>query len=118
MTPKTCSKESGAKLAELGVRVPSYFSYVTEIAIRPSSDFAKHLKTPAYLSGELGEMLPEQFECRKASFGYEVECSYTVFSESGWNIKEFRSPVEAEARALMLVWLIENGHVTVEEINT
>ena len=62
----------------------------------------------AYDGSELGVMLPE--------------LSYTILRNAiweSWNPKsEWReSNTESNSRAAMLIWLLDNGHVSVEDVN-
>lgn len=124
---KTTSIESGARLEALGVTVPSYFSwedYRGWRIIRTEDATESVIETvPAYLSGELGEMLPwiigeYYLETSKVGGGFGV-CFKTKGKEAQFlgDILFHYGDTEADARALMLIWLIEKGHVTVEEIN-
>ena len=123
-----CSLENATKLQELGVRVPSYFEYkvcVPEDApLRlpddvvpcnrrgvPPKYYFQYRFTQAYTVGELGEMLPLESNSERCIGCYEVKTK-----EAGDNFFSVED-TEADARALMLIWLIENRHLTLEEIN-
>lgn len=62
----------------------------------------------AYTSGELGEMLPKGVQHRSYAEGWD---SYFP------GIRSHVAKTEADARAKMLIHLIENGYMKVEEAN-
>ena len=124
---KTCSKESGARLVELGVERDSYFVWA-ELTGRWNADErwwcreqlgVKRLKgyAPAFTACELGEMLPDVIEedgqhrmVRITKYNKRWELAYEYTHGS-------LSDTMPEAMALMLIWLLENGHLTKEEVN-
>ena len=71
---------------------------------------------PTYTVAELGEMLPVRigesnygsFKAGKAKVMYS--CRYN-------DLVNFMELKEANARAKLLIWLIENNHVNVEDLN-
>jgi len=75
----------------------------------------------AYSVGELGEMLPEFIATYKAACRNENE-KWRLLSHSGTdeynlnieNISQFSASTEADCRAKVLIYLIENGYVRVE----
>lgn len=107
---KVCSVESARKLRELGVKQESYWTWTDDPAGRPyltcnqDKHFSYHYA--AFDVAELGEMLPEKHS------------SYKI-SENGYWYCEFpdgmacdcAEDTEAEARAKMLIHLIESGLV-------
>ena len=123
MTPKTCSRESGAKLQALGVRVESYFKHrvndnaVWDIAPEGSDTIFNHIEEiPAYLSGELFDVASE----------YTSDAHLIAQSNGKWLLayepigkkpQYFYGSNPAEALALWLIWLIKDKRITVEEIN-
>ena len=128
MTPKTCSRESGAKLQALGVRVSSYFVRVTdkdlkinvvatrEYALREDSLWLGAVMTPAYLSGELLAMLPYGEMIEKRGHDKESE-HWDADSSDGRYAMPFMTGSLEDTLCMRLEWLITEGHVTVEEIN-
>lgn len=128
----TCSKANGEALAKLGVTVESYFKWcwydispLTGRATEPgltndAFKFHGESRSPAWTVGEIGAMLPTEV-------GKYILC--LVKSQGGWVVcyedSSFKrlqgvgifNPSEADARALMLIWLLEQGHITKEEIN-
>ena len=134
MTPKTCSKESGARLQELGVTVESAFHWkeakeeyaLMGLQVDLVYGFGVHQKylhqyifVPAYLAGELGEMLPDYiYLAKKNEEGSLWWCEFEhAPSNEQYRTKHTWGDTMAEAAALMLIWLITEGHVTVEELN-
>ena len=126
---KTCSKESAQRLVELGVRREAYFSHM-----RFTHDFWRVCKDaptnitgaidmlPAWTACELGEMFPEKFGDKFAAFefcyGEKVELDL-VCTAMSHNISQHYECADTmpEAMALMLIWLLENTHIRVEDIN-
>ena len=123
MTIKTCSKESGQRLVELGVEresalrwyclVPppledsdtSYFTFY----VGGSTSQVIYPVTPAFTACELGEVLPIFTMLKKENGLYYITCLYHN------DTKQDSNP--AEAMALMLIWLLENNHLRLEDIN-
>lgn len=123
MTPKTCSKESGAKLQALGVTVPSYFvhrefqslpdsgSEGAGVVVRRSDEHGGwYSQKPAWTVGELGEMLPNS----EIIYHTFVACKGSEMIGRSHAVSMLRSP---DFLCEMLIWLITEGHVTVEKIN-
>lgn len=115
------SLELSKRLVELGVTRVGYFGwsfdYGREWLVSYLDD---DFMCPAYTVAELGEMLPTDLDrwmlCVTKSQGgwmlsYEDSCYKRM---DGVGI--FREN-EADARAKMLIWLIENDHITAVEIN-
>lgn len=136
MEKQVVSLESAQRLAELGVSRHCLFYWELNKANKyfkgrvaygdPSIDNAWSIPFPAYTVAELGEMLPGHI-ASKAGTHYLLSTvnnygEMIVWYENEWgdNFKgeSFNDDSEADARALMLVWLIENGHLLVDEINT
>lgn len=108
------SLELSKRLKELGVKQESEFYWAEifitqEIAVVSSKSFSitKGPIASAFLSSELGELLPE--DC------YLIKRKRRQQESYGWYCKSFRndsyiqfSNTEADARANMLIYLIEN----------
>ena len=117
-----CDFEYAEKLSELGLNRESVFFYWgNKIKLCGMFDYNKYnpsLRT--YTVAELGEMLPKSIgyvrDCEMfLSFyknGDEYEYDYNCRSSSLCSDKK-----EANSRAKLLIWLIENKHVKVEELN-
>lgn len=125
---QVCSVEPSIKLKELGVKHESYFYWVCI----PGGTYRKivpweyQFKNPnckymaAYSIAELGEMLPRDTASEKICDG-EFVCRMSM-SEDGdtfWDekhmqsgedlvYKNFHAETEADARAKMLIYLLEN----------
>lgn len=114
------SLDLAKRLHELGVKKRSLFYWSNEDNEKEpwKIDFSGYAVSrngvevahyPAYTSGELGEMLPVGCFSRKS------------FDDDRWFIdmagidKFFYGDTEAEARGLMLDYLIKNGFVTLEK---
>lgn len=115
------------KLKELGVKQESFFHWVIDIlyltAVQPIEEY-KHNFASAFTVAELGEMLPvtlgaandnpatKQIDVFSYKYGdekYQIELShYPIYGDAEqplWNTGICKT--EADARAKMLVYLIE-----------
>ena len=119
---QVCSLESSKLLAELGLEVASYF-------VRLNTDGANTIMSakdgwrgaPAYTVAELGQMLPDWI---KLSSSYSFNCLNHYGEWITWYENEYgdhlgngQSMREADARALLLIWLIKNKLVDVAVLN-
>jgi hypothetical protein len=121
-----CAREYGKKLDELGVTVESFFVYGDYIISEGGGEPPYHcgypllLRTareftdgnpfiPAYTVAELGEMLPDFVVSYHSVYRWICECRELEVGIA----RDFMDKTEADARALMLIWLIENKHVEV-----
>jgi len=132
---QVCSLELAQKLKELGVKQESEFHWrVTEPNHESALPGGPFLLDKSYLPydskmvsafsaftvAELGEMLPtfcelegtnRVFNCWKEPQGWQ--CAYCPHSGVGdWGLKEAKT--EADARAKMLIYLLENKLISVE----
>lgn len=114
------SLELSKKLKELGVKQESYFYWVLkptyyEFVLRPKEDHQSiepklrknYEQYNAFTVAELGEMLPDYFSSQKRD---KIDNDFIC-----WNIKlqvDFRADTEADARAKMLIYLLENNLIT------
>jgi len=125
---QVCSLELAKRLKELGVKQESYFRHVrlsdkpdlTEdwyILDRKPTDYLEIVS--AFTVAELGELLPnivmkdEQdwwFETLKNGSGTSWMVCYEAKDES--DVIVFHAPTEADARAKMLIYLLENKLIT------
>ena len=98
---QVCSLELSKKLKELGVKQESLWWWANENLFEKEK-VNTTLCSSAFIAAELGEILPDtHFNFYKVSIGYR----FTI---------ENREPVErfeANARAKMLIWLIENKKI-------
>jgi hypothetical protein len=129
---KTISLENAKKLAELGVKRGSYFFHARcwynghpaqHGVFGPCHEddlTAYEEKTPAYTVCELGEMLPSEISLNNTRFFLEVckiddrptwGVDYRNHSRPQSLFREIKSGSMADAMALMLTWLIRQGHV-------
>ncbi len=121
---QVCSLELAKRLYEIGVKKESLFvwddwgdgrSTLTFFPYSPGRGWLTENITrySAFTVGELGEMLPAKLQrhlsCVKLDNIWEI--AY------GLNEKIFADQNEADARAKMLIHLIENKLINVEEIN-
>lgn len=117
---QVCSLESAKRLKELGVRQDSYFYWngiMTDVENKLvgiiKNDFSNDGYS-AFTVAELGEMLPpfvvtEKYLCRgKPRF---MSCETETMECHAWHDDR-----ESEARAKMLIHLLEQGIVTAEEM--
>lgn len=114
------SRELSEKLAKAGVKQESKFYWILigdkngkpwwVIDRYDETMDSKREMYSAYLAGELGEMLPVEIEdnyLKIHHYRYGWRISYG-------NLNPKDGEIEANARGLMLLWLIENGHMDVE----
>lgn len=114
------SLELAQKLKELGVKQESLFYYqVGQIYLRSQHIDPKMLiadngertlympefDVSAYTVAELGEMLPKQYRSWKSGDDKEWICDT-------WASTVQRAETEADARAKMLIYLVENNLIT------
>ncbi len=130
---QVCTLEQAKRLKELGVN-GNIYSWLTTIC-EPISTFLVSTGTemqdnewPAFTVAELGEMLPNGFKTRK-----NIEAKYRVNSEipNKWicsggclaiSRKAFHQTnkqydTEAQARAEMLIYLLENKLIDANKVN-
>lgn len=112
---KTISIENAKRLKELGVDVNSTFKHIQfepgVYAVTSSSCGELH----AYTADEMGDLLyGNDFNIRGMVVGrpanYICECFV------GGVLRSQMAETMADAMALMLIWLIENGHVKADEL--
>ena len=133
---QVCSLELAKQLKELGVKQESQFYFVnvnpillerllhnkiTLIAHKSQCNETSPDSLPAYTVAELGEMLSNKYN--EWSQGYHDCYSQWFFQVGhrgagsmieGIGLKGFSDQEhEANARAEMIIWLIENGHMKV-----
>ena len=124
------SLELAQKLAGLGVERESYFIHaeyqgcgVVKYGIEPS--FQSGTGFPAYTVAEIGEMLPA-YLTGKGGTTYHLELVRYYGEWQSWYENEFGDSFDkgsfanesmVGALSIMLIHLIENGHVSVEELN-
>lgn len=104
------SLELAKRLNELGIKQESFFHWSYQWKNHPTlkrktqSNNLKKLSISAFTVAELGEMLPYySYETIKSINWVEFRCDHFHMS--------FRHDNEANARALMIIWLIENGFI-------
>jgi hypothetical protein len=115
---QVCGLEYSKRLRQLGVKQESYFVWEAgyeDPYIRDYNDIKNnlHFHSDFYFSAftvaELGEILPEEvasFKVKndwKCGITLEVDCELVKVSDT-----------EANARAKMLIYLIENDHISDE----
>lgn len=133
------------RLHELGIKKKSVFSYVAfenppygickpadvtddrwDIYLNTTRDKCPpDYYVTAYLASELGEFLPTEIPPKSGSGSYKeltiLHCGGMWFvgykKENGWVLPIAIEPNECEARAKMLIHLIEEGIVKVEDLN-
>lgn len=109
---QVCSLDLAKRLKELGVKQDSYFYYEWY------SDHAYQLnclcrdvplnckQIAAFSAGELGEMLPLWWDSGKRE---DKDYICRVFEKNVTNAHHSFGSSEADARAKMLIYLLENG---------
>jgi hypothetical protein len=121
-----CDKEYSVKLKGLGLRISSLlFHNVITDEIVLNDDCNNYINVRVYTPtvAELGEMMPSDI-MRGDSLYYFTsqqvddwfECWYAESIDKGFFITK-HDQKEANARAKLLIWLIENKHANVEDLN-
>lgn len=103
------SLELAKKLEELGVKQESLFYWrrhkVKGMVIEYGRNDLDEYLTAAFTVAELGEMLPDRTRTDKRDGSSWVSCEELVKPEI--------ADTEADARAKMLIYLIENGLIKI-----
>lgn len=130
--------ELSKRLDELGVKIDSYFYWYKNPNSNEFKIFHHHRFElvqgsenyefyPAYTVAELGIIIPHILQSKNTT---QSDSHFETFKNENnqwivtYVLKHSMPPViailgdtEANARAKMLIWLIENGYVKVEELN-
>jgi hypothetical protein len=116
---QVCSLELCRRLKELGVKQESVFWWVVEdggYTLIPEWQSVGCIGISAFTVAELGEMLPHHYFSRKDTANtYEprVYDSYGIYhiAEDGILVENMFADTEADARAKMLICLVETKMV-------
>lgn len=123
-----CDVEYSKKLKESGLRVSSllFYNVITdEVVLNDDCTNYINVRNYAYTVAELGAMLPSYIIVGSSKQICELSMNITdkpwkrgyifgyVIAESG----RAPDPKEANARARLLIWLIESKFVNVEDLN-
>lgn len=113
-----------SRLYDLGVRAETCFYWDIEQCLdMPNREFRKMIqedtifRLPAYTASELGEILPSRLNMERFFYCWKDDRNmwrvhYTQWGQlTPYMIEKFNS--EADARAKMLIYLIENKLITV-----
>lgn len=132
---QVCTLEQAKKLKELDVRpysmwvwVPPFPVFNSETRLVLIGEFQNALKSsilseeakklvdsyPAFTVAELGVMLPNYYESHKGAMD---DTWYCVMLEGGDGEYFAIEKTESEARADVLIYLLENNLTTAEEVN-
>ncbi len=120
---QVCSLELARKLKELGVKQESLFYWQQHYQemkgdVSASSFKITQTKTEsekgmrcfsAFTVAELGEMLPQY-----SSFTKVEDFLWEGYEQINGNIEEYSGTTEADARAKMLIYLLENKLITLK----
>lgn len=116
---QVCTRQQSEQLKALGIEQTSVACYIgDELHL-----FEKHLynwaeqknisAVAAYTVAELGVMLP----CGEELPSRDDDSAHAEWDYKGWYAVQFCSTTEADARASLLIHLLENNHTTAEEVN-
>lgn len=134
---QVCTLEQAKRLKELGIEYDAYFYHDVHDGMggeqkKGESSIRDHLQRssmsyPAFTAAELGVMLPEYLSIdsyRMHVHSYKQEqnnspalWTITMGKSSDKEVPDFDSHKEAQARAAMLIYLLENKLTTAEECN-
>ena len=123
-----CDFEYAEKLRKLGLYKRSIFWYdskgVLELDDNVPVEYAEDFVYYTYTDAELGEMLPYRLIANYSHYdricvndGSVFICTYEQTDDHDECIGAQTEKKEANARAKLLIWLIENNHVNVGELN-
>jgi hypothetical protein len=118
---QVCTLEQAKKLNELGVKQDSLFFWIDRkdksrvVFLGMIEDIEKLATYSAFTVAELGVMLPCYYVVYyTGAYGY---CVCRKMEEGELQRPLLRGNTEAEARAAMLIYLLENDLTTAEEVN-
>jgi hypothetical protein len=130
---QVCTLAQSARLVELGVNIEPFLWWVQERAYpdncnvltaehKPKGiDIDAFIILPAYTVAELGEMLPIEYGTLPDEYPEKEQRIYYAVKSSRFGDYNQHLPVdfetEAEARAAMLIHLLEQGVLKPEQIN-
>lgn len=106
---QVCSLELAKKLKELGVKQESLFWWNISDGIVIGEQYRRPPSISAFTVAELGEMLPGNFNTIRRGDGSWL--AYDGNAADNVNHQEI-SDTEADARAKMLIYLLENNLLT------
>lgn len=117
---QVCTLEQAKKLAELGVKVKTYYKWVgfeDQYELYPGTYSIERSQEEFYAPTvtELGEMLGKYIVMRYAS-----DLLFRLYNEKGLLINCIRGTQnnnEAQARAEALIWLLDQKLLTAQQIN-
>lgn len=122
-----CDFDLAKKLRKLGVKRKSIFNYYASYKDEALVGRGVHdVICNTYTVAELREMLPYKIKYMSVDHYFESQkvhdhwfCSMINFDTmtSPHMIEDGKDKKEANSRAKLLIWLIENKHVNVEELN-
>lgn len=123
---QVCSLELSKRLKELGVKQESLFVWISIIktefnfiklreSFEPDSEGIGAYNYAAYTAAELGELLPKGITVDDINYFYtQIPCRdakwWSIFYRNEFVSLKFNKidPIEADARAKMLIYLLEN----------
>jgi hypothetical protein len=122
---QVCSYEQAIRLRELGIEQKAYFWYFHPIGttmrvVWPYSSPGHVLNgceqrscnVAAFNCAELGNILKHHVE----RISFQGLSNYLIY-EKGLDTIFYSQPTEAEARATLLIFFIEKGFITSDEVN-
>mgnify|MGYP000317131226 CR=1 FL=1 len=122
---QVCTLEQAKKLTALGVTAEPLFWYVIDIdPITPldiiqkwqHSNFDQCEKYAAFTVAELGVMLPSETHTQRTGSEDSEYDNWEWVDDGNGNANGLYN-TEVEARAAMLIYLLENNLTTAEEVN-
>jgi hypothetical protein len=119
---QVCTKEQSQKLYDLGIRGESlYYHTESKFGILPKSsiDFSNGYVKNAFTTAELGVMIPEWHFTYPRLEGY---ASYKNegggFAVADGTVNGQNYDTEAECRAALVIYLIENNILSIQTCNS
>jgi hypothetical protein len=109
------SLDLAKRLKELGVKQESLFYWHDSEVISDDSRLRVPEDVSAFTVAELGEMLPVNSETKRIAVTNEWYCRFRHWKANGHGYDEYQqdAKTEADARAKMLIYLLEKGLIQI-----
>jgi len=117
---QVCTAQQGKRLMELGISNESLFHHVIEETALGIERRVAYLASPpnnhipAFTVAELGVMMPSGYDTMRLEADLNKWRGYDL---DGADCPSDFFDTEAECRAAMIIFLLENGHITADECN-
>lgn len=114
LSDQVCTREQALLLKQLGVRQDTAYCWISNYNMPVLfGQQGPHFQAAAYTTAELGEMLPNCYETMKTSegwHGFDMDDDSIPTDEDSYD-------TEAECRAEIIIYLLQNGKIKLEDVN-